>query len=332
MYRIFLAVLIFCVLVGVFFLPVVGRTFYFPDIFSSSPIYILRFNRTIIAMLAGGGLAIGGLVFQSLFRNPLATPYTLGVASGASFGAAVSFQVTIYFGVVLSGNGVFAFLGYFGLSMVSIGAFVGALLSTLVVFALARGKDASSEQMLLAGVAVNFFFASLIVLMQYISAPHDALQILHWTMGELQNAVIGDIWRIFPFVVILLLVLMFFSRELNVIVMGVERAKSLGIDVGKLRIFLFMSVSIMIGAIVAVTGPIGFIGLMVPHIFRLVVGVNHRRLIPVTLLGGAIFLAICDTISRTIFYPTQLPVGITTNLIGGPFFLWLLLKSERRLV
>ncbi|MDR1485682.1 MAG: iron ABC transporter permease [Planctomycetaceae bacterium] len=330
-YRLFLSVLIFCVFFGLFILPVVGRTFYFPSFSELSPIYILRFNRILVSMVVGGGLAMGGLVFQSLFRNPLATPYTLGIASGASFGAAVGFHSFNFGGLFVGVSWLFGGFVFFGISPVAVGAFFGAMLATFIVFLLAGGKDASSERMLLAGVAVNFFFASLIVLIQYVSAPHDALQILHWTMGELQNAVMSDFWRMFPFVILLFFVLLFFSRELNIFITGWDHAKSLGVDVGRLRLFLFVVVSLVVGVIVSVAGPIGFVGLMVPHIARLIVGINHRRLVPITFLIGAIFLAICDTISRSILYPVQIPVGVATNLLGGPFFIWLLIKSEKRL-
>ncbi|MDR0392027.1 MAG: iron ABC transporter permease, partial [Planctomycetaceae bacterium] len=233
---------------GIFLLPVVGRTFYFSFFWESSPIYLLRFNRVLVSMIAGGGLALGGLVFQSLFRNPLATPYTLGIASGASFGAAIGFQSIVWFSGITGWFGTFISLG---ISPVSVGAFLGAMFATFIVFLLSGGRDASSERMLLAGVAVNFFFASLIVFIQYISAPHDALQILHWTMGELQNAVMSDFWRIFPFVFLLFLILLFFARELNIFIVGWDHAKSLGVDVRRLRLFLFISVSLVVGVIVS---------------------------------------------------------------------------------
>jgi iron complex transport system permease protein len=327
-YRLFLTILILFAICGIFIFPSLGRTIYFFSFSELSPIYALRFNRVLVAMAAGGGLALGGLVFQCLFRNPLATPYTLGIASGASFGAAIGFQLSFYFSGIFAGIWILEILGG---SPVSVGAFCGAISATFIVFLLSGGEDVSSERMLLAGVAVNFFFASLIVLLQYISAPHDALQLLHWTMGELQNAIMFDFWRMFPFVILLFLILLFFSRELNILTTGWENAKSLGVDVGKLRLFLFVIVSVVIGIIVSVAGPIGFVGLMIPHVARLIVGTNHWRLIPITFLSGAIFLSICDTISRSILYPAQIPVGVMTNLIGGPFFLWLLLKSERRL-
>ncbi|MDR2345260.1 MAG: iron ABC transporter permease [Planctomycetaceae bacterium] len=325
-YRIFLAILILLLICGLFVLPILGKTFYFFSFSDLSPIYVLRFNRVLVAMAAGGGLAMGGLVFQSLFRNPLATPYTLGIASGASLGAAIAFQLSFLLSGIYSGCWLFVILGS---STVSIGAFCGAIFATFIVLLLSGSGDIASERMLLAGVAVNFFFASLIVFLQYISSPYNALRLLHWTMGEFQDAVIMDFWRMFPFVFILFVILLFLARELNILAMGLEHAKSLGIEVVKLRLFLFVIISVVVGVIVSVTGPIGFVGMMTPHISRLIVGTNHWRLVPITFLAGAIFLSVCDMISRSILYPVQIPVGVTTNIIGGPFFLWLLLKSEK---
>jgi len=157
------------------------------------------------------------------------------------------------------------------------------------------------------------------------------MQILRWTMGGVQNAVASDNGRLGPAVLIAVFFLWFFSRELNVIVTGRDRAQSLGINVIRLRTILFVLTSMLVGAIVAVTGPIGFVGLMVPHVARMLVGPDHRRLIPVTFLLGSIFLALCDTLGRCLLFPSELPVGIVTSLLGGPFFLWLLLRSEKRL-
>lgn len=321
-YRFFLMMLVLSACCCLFVLPMLGRTVYWPF---SSVIYEIRFHRTLLALTAGGGLAISGLVFQALFRNSLATPYTLGIASGASFGAALSLR----FVVPLTWSG--ALLSGIELPWISLGALIGSFFAMGVVFLLARAKGASSEQMLLAGVAVNFFFASMIVLLQYVSAPHDALQMLRWTMGGVQDAIAADFWKLGPVVFTALVFLLFLSRELDVIVTGKERAQALGVDVSRLRTILFVVVSIMIGCIVAVTGPIGFVGLMVPHISRMLIGPTHQRLVPVTFLIGAVFLACCDTLGRSLFYPAQLPVGILTSLLGGPFFLWLLLRSERRL-
>lgn len=322
MYR-FLAILILLTAVALFVLPMFGTS---PPPESYWGIYWKhRFHRTLLAMLAGGGLALSGLVFQAMFRNPLATPYTLGIASGASFGAALFLQSGIRLGLAVSAA------SFLGIPLVSWGAFFGAVLAMLFVFGLSRFKDASSEQMLLAGVAVNFFFAGLIVLLQYVSAPHDAVQMLRWTMGGVQNAVKKDNLQLAPVILTSAAVLLFFSRELNIIVTGQERAEALGINTAHFRTMLFVLTSLLVAVIVSVTGPIGFVGLMIPHLARMTVGTEHQQLIPTTFLFGAVFLALCDTVGRTLLFPTQLPVGIITGLLGGPFFLGLLLRSERHL-
>ena len=314
----FPAVLLLVLVASALLLPCVGRTQPDPEIYWI--IYWLRFHRTVLALIAGGGLALAGLVFQAMFRNPLATPYTLGVASGAAFGAAVCLQTTIRLGLPI--------LVWGAIPTVSLGAFLGASLAMGIVLALSRYRDTSTEQMLLAGVAVNFFFSSMIVLLQYLSAPHDAFQILRWTMGGVQNAMPADLYRLAPIVLLLMLFLALQSRTMNVFVTGSDRAKSLGVNVGRFRAVLFIVTSLVVGAIVSVTGPIGFVGLIIPHVARLLTGPDHRLLIVSTGLMGAIFLAMCDTMGRWIFYPAELPVGIITSLFGAPFFLWLLLKRR----
>ena len=315
--RLLLPVVLLLVLaVSAVMLPCVGQTFYSPG----SVIYWYRFHRTALALIAGGGLALAGLVFQAMFRNPLATPYTLGVASGSAFGAALCLQTTIRLGLPHM---------IFTIPTVSLGAFLGAFLAMGVVLALARRRDTTTEQMLLAGVAVNFFFSSLIVLLQYLSAPHDAFQILRWTMGGVQNATDAADWlRLLPIVLLLMLFLLMQSRTMNVFVTGHDRAKSLGVHVERFRTSLFIITSLVVGAIVSVTGPIGFVGLLVPHVARLLVGPDHRLLILSTGFLGAIFLALCDTLGRCIAHPAEFPVGIITSLLGGPFFLWLLLRRK----
>ena len=310
------AALLFVLAASAILLPCAGQTFYFPG----TEIYWLRFHRTALALTAGGGLALAGLVFQAMFRNPLATPYTLGVASGAAFGAALCLQTTLRLGLPSL---------IFAIPTVSLGAFCGASLAMGIVLALSRHRDTSTEQMLLAGVAVNFLFSSLIVLLQYLSSRHDAFQILRWTMGGVQNATLAADWlRLLPIVVLLMLFLMLLSRTMNVFVTGNDRAKSLGVNVERFRTLLFVITSLVVGAIVSVTGPIGFVGLLVPHVARLLVGPDHRRLIISTGFLGAVFLAVCDTLGRWLSHPGEFPVGIITSLLGGPFFLWLLLKRQ----
>ena len=310
------AVLLLVLVASAILLPCVGQTFRAPG----SEIYWYRFHRTVLALIAGGGLALAGLVFQAMFRNPLATPYTLGVASGSAFGAALCLQTTIRLG--LPG-------AFFAIPTVSFGAFLGAFLAMGIVLALSRRRDTTSEQMLLAGVAVNFFFSSLIVLLQYLSAPHDAFQILRWTMGGVQNATEAADWlRLLPIVLLLMVFLASQSRTMNVFVTGSDRAKSLGINVERFRTILFIMTSLIVGAIVSVVGPIGFVGLLVPHVARLAVGPDHRLLILSTGFLGAVFLAVCDTLGRWGSLHGEFPVGIITSLLGGPFFLWLLLRRK----
>jgi iron complex transport system permease protein len=274
----------------------------------------IRLPRACLAWLAGAGLAAGGMVFQAMFRNALATPFTLGVSSGASFGAALSVRL---------GLGA-AFLG---LSGTTVGAMLGALLAISVVYGLTRLKrNSSTGTMLLAGVAVNFFFSSLILLIQYTSDFYDTFRILRWLMGGLQMVGFQASLQVTPFVLVAGGLLAAWVSEMNLLTTGDELAASRGVAVGRLKTALFFLVSIMVGVIVSVCGPIGFVGLMCPHICRLLVGPDHRRLLPATLLFGGAFLVVSDTVARTAFAPTELPVGVFTALLGGPFFLWLLLR------
>jgi len=329
-YVLFIAILLLILVASAIFLPFIGQTFRAPD--TDCPlekeiyadiywhIYWLRFHRTALALIAGSGLALAGLVFQAMFRNPLATPYTLGVASGAAFGAALCLRLPIIPPLI----GV--------IPTVSLGAFIGAALAMAIVLGLSRRRDTSTEQMLLAGVAVNFLFASMIVLVQYLSDPNNAFQILRWTMGGVENATFASDWlQLTPVVVLLVVYLMLQSRTLNVFVTGSDRAKSLGVNVERFRLILFVVTSLVVGFIVSITGPIGFVGLLVPHVARLLVGPDHRLLIISTAFIGAIFLAVCDTMGRVIAHLAQLgefPVGIITSMLGAPFFLWLLLKRK----
>ena len=274
----------------------------------------IRLPRVCLAWIAGAGLATAGMVFQAMFRNALATPFTLGVSSGASFGAAVGMKL---------GLGM-AFLGFSGVSFTATG---GALLAIGIVYGLTRLKrNCSTGSMLLAGVAVNFFFASLILLIQYTANFHDTFRILRWLMGGLQMVGFEASLRLLPFLVAGLVVIAACIGELNLLTTGEELAISRGVAVGRVKTILFFTVSILVGVIVSTCGPVGFIGLMCPHMVRLLVGADHRRLMPATVLFGGAFLVVCDTVARTVFAPTELPVGIFTSFLGGPFFLWLLLK------
>jgi iron complex transport system permease protein len=274
----------------------------------------LRLPRVALGLLAGAGLALSGMVFQGLFRNVLATPFTLGVASGASLGA------VLYIHLGLS----FTLLGTAGSSWF---AFGGAVLTIALVYGLTRARRGfSTSTMLLAGLAISFFFSSLILLVQYLSDFPNSFLILRWMMGGLEKTVrFDDVFTVLPFVAAGAILVVYLTNELNLLTTGEELAASRGVEVHRTKVLLFFAVSLMVGAIVAVCGPIGFVGLMVPHICRILIGPDHRYLTPATLLFGAAFLTACDAAARTIMVPQEVPVGILTALLGGPFFLWLLL-------
>ncbi|AFJ01811.1 ABC-type Fe3+-siderophore transport system, permease component [Methylophaga frappieri] len=277
----------------------------------------IRLPRVLFAFLAGSGLALCGLVFQAMFHNPLATPFTLGIASGASFGAVVA----VYVGITIS---------FMGLSGPTIGAFIGALLSMILVYMVSRLRSGfSTETLLLTGVAVSFFFSSLILLVQYLSNVVDAFQMIRWLMGSLSVVGYQEVAQLAPFVGLASVIILSLGRELNLLMAGDALAQSRGVSVNRVRYGLFVTTSLCVGAIVALCGPIGFVGMMVPHICRLLIGQNHQYLIPASLLFGGSFLIVCDTLARLVFAPAELPVGVITTLLGGPFFLWLLLRNKR---
>jgi iron complex transport system permease protein len=277
----------------------------------------IRLPRAITAYLAGSCLAVCGLVFQALFRNPLATPYTLGVSSGASLGA------TIYVTTGLS----FTFMGAPGSVPL---AFAGAIVSIGLVFGMTRvNRAVSPAGVLLAGVAVNFFFSSLILVLQYVSDFTKTFRILRWLMGGLEVTGYNEPLVMAPFAVIGFLAAFHFGRELDILSTGEVTALSRGVDVPVVKAVLLVTVSLAVGGVVAVCGPIGFVGMMTPHILRLLVGPGHRALVPLSALFGGVFLALCDAFARTIIAPVEIPVGVVTAMLGGPFFFWLLAGSGR---
>ncbi len=295
----------------------------FSDIFDASKNNIdsdvfwqMRLPRVLVAFMAGAIFALSGMVFQALFRNPLVSPFTLGVSAGASFGA----SVYIWLGLAVS------FLGISGISLFS---FCGAMLSIVIVWSLAKMKGGTSvATMLLAGVAVSFFFGSLILFVQYLSGVVEAFKISRWLMGGLFVFGYKPVFDILPFALIGLCSVWYFTHELNIFTTGEELAIARGVDVERTVKILFFLISIMIGGVVSVCGPIAFIGIIAPHICRLIVGPDHRYLTPATFLFGGLFLTICDALSRSLIAPAEIPVGIITALLGGPFFLWLLVKKS----
>lgn len=285
----------------------------------SQILFDIRLPRTLFAFVAGSGLALCGMVFQAMFHNPLATPFTLGVASGASFGAAL----TVMLGINLS---------LLGLDAITLGAFIGALAAISFVYGISRLRYSfSTETLLLTGVATSFFFSSLILFIQYLSGVHDSFRIMRWLMGGLTISGYQQLLQLLPLVALSTAIMLWLSRELNLLMAGDDIAISRGVAVKRVRYLLFFTTSLCVGGIVALCGPIGFVGMMVPHICRLIIGTDHRWLIPATLMFGGGFLILCDTLARLIIAPAELPVGVITTLLGGPFFLWLLIRSRRQL-
>lgn len=280
-------------------------------------LYEIRLPRTLFAFVAGAGLALCGMVFQAMFHNPLATPFTLGVASGASFGAAL----TVFLGLNVS---------LLSFDAITLGAFIGALAAISFVYGISRlHYSFSIETLLLTGVATSFFFSSLILFTQYLSDINDSFRILRWLMGGLSISGYQSLLQLLPIVAFSVGIMIWLSRELNLLMAGDDIAISRGVAVKRVRYLLFFTTSLCVGAIVALCGPIGFVGMMVPHICRLIIGTDHRWLIPATLIFGGGFLILCDTLARLVIAPAELPVGIITTLLGGPFFLWLLVRSRR---
>lgn len=273
----------------------------------------IRVPRVCLGLLAGAALAVSGMAFQAMFRNALATPYTLGVSSGASLGAALYMRAAFRFEVA-------------GLDGVSLAALGGAVLSTMLVYGLTRlGRAFSTATLLLAGVATSFSFTSLILLTQYTSDVTTSFRVGRWLMGGLEVVGFEPVWQVLPFAIVGLVAVSVLPREMDLLVVGEDLAATRGVSVEQVKRLLFFAVSIMVGGVTAVCGPIGFVGLIVPHIGRLLVGGHHRFLTPFSVLGGAAFLVACDTVARVAIAPVEVPVGSITALVGGPFFLTLLL-------
>ena len=279
----------------------------------------IRIPRIALASLVGAGLGVSGAALQGLFRNPLADPGLIGISSGAAFAVAV---MLVIFGS-LDG-----FLGLYGLS---IAAFLGGLITSFTIFRFARLSNTSSvTYILLAGIAINALASAGTGFLAYLSDDQQLRTLTFWTMGSLG----GALWPAVLIAATLILPAMWrlncHAQQLNILLLGEEEAKYLGIDGERLKRNIIILSAIAVGAAVAVSGIIGFVGLVIPHLIRLTLGPDHRLLMPASALLGATMLIIADTLARILFSPSEIPVGILTSLIGGPFFLWLLLKQYSR--
>ncbi len=279
----------------------------------------LRLPRVLLGWITGSTLALCGLIFQALFRNPLASPDMLGVSTGAAFGAVVYIRTGIVFSLFNAVSGL------------SLAAFGGALAATFAIYAagnLRRG-GMSEATLLLAGVAMSFLFGSLNMMIQFTGGYIDTFRMMRWSMGGIQAVGFAPVFATLPALAVIFAIAFITAPELNLFVCGEDIAASRGVSVVKLRRLLFFSVSIVIGINVATCGPIGFVGLLGPHICRKFVGTDHRKLAVASLLFGGAFLVLCDTAARMLWAPAEVPVGVLTSCIGSIFFLWLLVRAKR---
>ncbi|MCD4687001.1 MAG: iron ABC transporter permease [Anaerolineae bacterium] len=291
---------------------------------------LVRLPGLMVAALVGAALAAAGAAMQGLFRNPLADPGIIGVSAGASLGVVLAItQVFVMRDLwLLSGDSAQTLLW-----QIPIAAFIGALLASLMVYlmALQRGRI-NLAALLLSGVALNAVLGALTSLLLLRSADFDAMRaVLSWLVGSLE----GRGWDYFhvakwPIMTSTALLLLF-SRDLNLLAMGEENAQALGVNVPRVRLILLTLSSLLTASAVSIAGAIGFVGLIVPHMLRLIIGPDHRVLLPASLIGGAAFLVFADAFSRSVIAPDQLPVGTVTALLGGPFFLFLLWRNRRHL-
>jgi iron complex transport system permease protein len=279
--------------------------------------FVARLPRVLSGALVGAALAAAGVVLQAMLRNPLATPFTLGVSAGGALGAMIAIALALDVGIL-------------GITSVPIASFIGSLAAIAIVYGLATSqkRGLSTNVLLLAGVTLNSFFSALILFVQYIADFTQAFRAVRWLMGDLDVGSYAPIVAALPFMLCAFAVFAMLPRTLNLLTLGEDVAAARGVEVAAAHRWSFFSASLATGAAVSLGGPIGFIGIIVPHVVRLIVGSDHRLVLPAAALSGAAFTVLCDLIARTIIAPLELPVGIITALIGGPFFLWLLVKRS----
>ncbi|WP_051931927.1 iron ABC transporter permease [Clostridium sp. KNHs214] len=281
----------------------------------------IRFPRVLAAIIIGSSLAATGAVMQGILRNPLVSPYTLGLSSGSAFGAALA----IVLGTSIFGS---SFIG-FQRCFVVISAFVFGLITMLLVYFIARVKGLEPGTLILSGVAIGYVFSALVSILKYVSNNEQLGDIVFWTMGGLWQSKWSTLSIIFPITLVCNLLMIKYAWDLNALGSGDEVAVSLGINVNKVRIICLVLCALSASSCVAFAGTIGFIGLVAPHISRIIIGSDYRFLIPCSSLMGALILLFSDTLARTVISPTEIPVGIITSLLGAPFFIYLLIKKRR---
>lgn len=277
--------------------------------------FVARLPRVLAGAIVGAALAASGVVLQALLRNPLATPFTLGVSAGGALGAMLAIAGKLDGGVL-------------GVTSIPVASFLGSLLATAIVYVLATSqrRGLSTSVLLLAGVTLNAFFSALVTFVQYLVDFADWFRAARWLLGNLDVSGYDSILGALPLLLAAFAVFAVLPRTLNLLSLGEDVASTRGVELGRAQRLAFLSSALATGAAVSMAGPIGFIGIIVPHLVRLMVGSDHRLVLPASALFGASFLVLCDLVSRTVMAPIELPVGVVTAVIGGPFFLWLLVR------
>lgn len=283
----------------------------------------IRLPRIILAGLVGAGLAISGAAIQGLFRNPLADQTLIGVSSGAMLFAVLS--------IVFMGSILASFSAFFRQATVAIFAFLGGLITTYLVYLLSKKNGKTSVMtMLLAGIAISSFAAAITGIFIYLSDDQQLRDITFWSMGSFGGATWVQVAIVFPIVGTGIFILSKNSKAFNAILLGETEANYLGIPVEKIKTNTIFLTALMVGVCISMSGLIGFVGLVVPHFLRLLMGTDYRYLLKSSALLGSIFLVLTDTLARTIIAPAELPIGILTAMVGAPFFLWLLVKNQQK--
>lgn len=274
----------------------------------------IRLPRIILAFFVGSALAISGSVFQGIIRNPMVDPYIIGISAGAGTGV----MIALFFGLEI-----------LFLNLIPIFAFIGAILTVMVVYQLAKvGDKLPMLTFLLAGVAVAFILNALMSFLMVLRTE-NLQQLVYWLMGSLAGTNWDDLMMITPYFSLAIIIIIFYLKDLNILLLGEESAHHLGVNVERVKLVLLGAASLLTASVVAVSGSIGFIGLVIPHIARMIIGPDHRKLIPLAAILGGLFLMVADTLARTVMAPLELPVGIITALAGGPYFIYLLRKKNK---
>jgi len=278
-------------------------------------VWMIRFPRVMLAFFVGGALAICGVSYQGILKNPMADPFILGVSSGAALGATIGIMTNLDF--------------YFlGINSISMFAFIGAIASLFIVYNISKvGRKVPMATLLLSGIAIGQFLSAAISLCMVFS--NDFQSIIFWTMGSFNAKSWNQLVMVVPYVIIGFIIIYSSNREMDIMLLGEDTASQLGVDTEKLKMKILITTAFVTAAAVSVTGIIGFVGLIIPHIVRIVTGPKHKVLLPYSFVAGGLFMIVCDTIARS-FMSQEIPVGIITALFGGPFFVYLLKKRMGR--